>query len=614
MRWKGLILILLLLVGMFILAGIFTDTWLESRIEKSFTQINGALVEIDNLDFSIVNSSLGWDKIQITDPSNTMKNMIETGRCNLDLALLPLFYRDIVINNIEISEFEMGTQREHDGKIALQKKRKQTKKESPGVLQTTSQRLNSELKNYSNLRLQNMKSKINTDSLMNQIDLQSVKLIASLEKEYEEKYTYWKNEINSIEAEKDFEALKKDYNKINQINPQKIKSLEEAQESIEIIQSAHKNLTNISDKVNRISNKMSDDLKAVKINSEDLQNTIQKDYENIKSKARLPSLGRKNITNFIFGKEMVNRINGYLDIVSRIKNYYNKITALKSDKEKETEPERFEGQDIKYSGKYNFPSFWIKNIDLSGRTGNRKLSGKITNIVSDQNLIDAPLKIKLQNKQTNGRSFAFVGTLDKRTNQVKDNFAINLTDFPLKEAQISQSELFPYKVNRGQADINGSLEIINNEFDGKLDFKSKKLDFTRTKNNRSDTKVNSIIADIVEDLDRLEIGVDIKGTAKNTEFNLSSNVDKIFNDKIKSIVNDEIKSAQKKLENRVDQEVNLYKKQLNSRIASDNKQLKKQFEKYEENLQKYEDQFDKKEKELKDRITKLGKEKLKDLF
>ncbi|MCF7885107.1 MAG: TIGR03545 family protein [Candidatus Marinimicrobia bacterium] len=617
MRWKGLIFIIILLVGMFILAGIFTDNWLEDKIETTTSQINGARVEIDDLDVSFLKLSLSWDKIKITDRKNTMKNLIETGACKLDLDLIPLFYRDIVIEKFQITGFQTGTEREYDGKI-VRKQRKKDKqgeqKKKPGLIQKTSQQLYGKLEDYAGLRLQNVKSKVDPDSLLAAIDLQSIDYIDSLEKVYTKKYNYWQEQINTKDIRKQLENLEKDFNNIKSIDPEKIKSVKELQNTITTLQKARKDLIKIRDKVDNLSNNMESDLKDAKVASSDLRDIVERDYQKVKARARIPDLKRQNIANFIFGAEVIERINGYLDIIERIRSYYDKIAELKKQKRKKTKSERFEGQDIQYSGKYNFPKFWIKEIELSGKTqNNMELKGDIKNVVSDQNLIKAPVEIQLQGNQSDGKKLSLTAILDNRTSESEDIFKLDLDQIPLNNRTISRSQLFPYKITSGRGRIEGAVSMAENNFNGDLEFNSRALEFTRLSDKNADAKINSIIEKIVQDLDELNIKVDIKGSPEKINFDLSSNVDEIFNQKIRSIVSEEIEAARKEIENRVDKKVSQYREQVDQLLASRKSELKSEVKKYEKQLKKYEDRIDSKKQEVEDRIQKLGQDKIDDL-
>ncbi|MEJ2054114.1 MAG: hypothetical protein P8X42_09365, partial [Calditrichaceae bacterium] len=63
-RWKGIIFIIVLVLIFVVLSFIFTDRWLEGKLEDTGSAIVGAKVEIDNLDVSLLSLEIGWDRLQ----------------------------------------------------------------------------------------------------------------------------------------------------------------------------------------------------------------------------------------------------------------------------------------------------------------------------------------------------------------------------------------------------------------------------------------------------------------------------------------------------------------------------------------------------------------------
>ena len=77
-RWKGIIVLAVIIIIFVVLSLLLTDRWLEGQLEDFGSSIVGAKVEIDNLDVSITSLKVGWNRLQVTHPQHTMKNMIET--------------------------------------------------------------------------------------------------------------------------------------------------------------------------------------------------------------------------------------------------------------------------------------------------------------------------------------------------------------------------------------------------------------------------------------------------------------------------------------------------------------------------------------------------------
>ena len=121
-RWKGIIF-LAVLAGIFILLTIiFTDAWLEHQLESLGTSAVGAKVEIDGFDFSFSGLHIKWERLQVTNPKKTMKNIVETGHCEFNMEFWPLLSKKVIIENVQVSDLQSDTDRETDGALTKEEK------------------------------------------------------------------------------------------------------------------------------------------------------------------------------------------------------------------------------------------------------------------------------------------------------------------------------------------------------------------------------------------------------------------------------------------------------------------------------------------------------------
>ena len=105
LRKKGVFFLAVLAALILTLSLLFTDSWLESQLEDMGSSIAGARVEIDDLDFSFTSVHLKWQRLQVTDARQPMKNLFETGPCAIDLEFWPLLSKKIVISDINDISF-----------------------------------------------------------------------------------------------------------------------------------------------------------------------------------------------------------------------------------------------------------------------------------------------------------------------------------------------------------------------------------------------------------------------------------------------------------------------------------------------------------------------------
>ncbi|MCB0283412.1 MAG: hypothetical protein KDF60_12590, partial [Calditrichaeota bacterium] len=170
MRKSGLITLLVILAIFIALGFIFTDRWLESELEDLGTGMVGAKVEIDNLDFSFIGPHLSWQRLQITNPRNTMTNMIETGFTEFKMEFWPLLRGKVIIENVQMDSIRSGTVRETDG--AIPKKEKEAKESSEDkVFKDTKSNLQKEVENQPVFRLAGSIKNVNVDSIISILKL-----------------------------------------------------------------------------------------------------------------------------------------------------------------------------------------------------------------------------------------------------------------------------------------------------------------------------------------------------------------------------------------------------------------------------------------------------------
>jgi uncharacterized protein (TIGR03545 family) len=409
------------------------------------------------------------------------------------------------------------------------------------------------------------------------------------------------------------QKLEDNYNEIKAIDPDSIKSVDNLRENITLIRKTRKNLINVRDQVENLQNNMNGDIKEVNKAAEQLQDIVRSDYRKVQELARLPDLGPQNIANFIFGEVIVTRLNEYLEVVAKIREYYAKVTKLKRDDTKKSKPERFEGQDIQYSGKYNFPEFWIKDIELSGKThGKIDLKGQVKNIVSDQNLIDAPAEINLTGENQEGVQLVFQSILDNRSQDARDVFSIEMNNYPLDNVKLSNSDLFPYKFSQGRGDLKGELTIDQKQFNGNLEFTGDELGFAKLEM-ATGSKTNSIIENLTADIDKIILKAELQRTGGQTDFRISSNLDDMLKNQLDEIASQEIESARGKIEKSINQKIGEARSNLENNLAARISDLRQKAEKYEQQFEKYENELEREQKEFQKRIQDLGQEQLDDL-
>ncbi len=613
-RWKGLIFLAALLGLFLVLSLIFTDDWLEGNLESLGASIVGARVDIDDLDLSLAGMRVGWKRLQITHPKHTMRNMIETESCEFDLEFWPLLSKKVIIEDFRITGIQTFTKRETDGKLPEAQRRRQT--ESPGFISRTTQQLSERVKGNMDQRLFQVKGKLNVDSLMRVFDIRSVDQIDSLQKALTGKYESWNGtlkQLNITEKTKEIER------QVQSIKVDKIDNIEKLQSTLEKSERLRKNIESINDEFKNTKKRLLTDVDQAKTSLNQVDNWIQNDYRRAMAKAKLPDISAGNIGAMLFGGALVDRFNLYLGYAGQARE----LTAkLKSAQPKKEQPPRFEGQDIYFFNRNARPDFWIKELELSGKTADQlALDGNIKHLVSDQRFIMQPTQINVTASKEQGPLLAFSGIIDHLQEIPKENFTLTYQNFSMAGRRISDSPLLPQSIKNGRGSLEATLTLIGEEVQSKIGFKADRLDFDFKKAAENLNTVERIMQNTIRGLDQLQITANIKQKADDLHFAIKSNVDKLFAQNLKASISGEIERAKQRIKKQIDEQVVKHKAQLQAVVAEREKKLRAQIEEYQAMIREHEAKVEAKKQELKERIEKEKKkmgdeveDRLKDLF
>ena len=606
MRKRGLIFLGVLIVVILILSLIFTDWWVENKLEKYGSAIVGAKVEFDDFHFSITGLNVRWNRLQVTDPKHTMTNLFETEKCDFNLAVAPLFSKKFNVENFEMQGLRFGTPRETNGKLSEEEKKAAGR--MPEFISTLQKNLDNEASRMPVFQIGQLGQKLNVDSIYALVNLQSPQKIDSLKAASLQKFDNWENRFQELPGEQDLADIK---NKLNAIDPGKISKLDELQNALKDANEIQKQLNDYKQNYQSIKSDFNADLKNIKTADNVVQSWIQADYRKALSLAKLPDLSVQNIAKLVFGKRIIEKINLVTRYVGTARYYSQK---LQPEPKKESPP-RLKGMNI-YFGKPNeLPKFWIKNIGLSGEImQNLQLSGKVANIVSNQKIIGEPTSFFLAGEK-NRASVKVDGVFNYLEDISRENFALNFDGISLNDVKLTDFPLLPSKIENGIGNLKAKMNFDGKNFTSSVIFAGYQLRFAEPPaNEKLDPRVVKVRNSIMQSINEIRFAASAEQQDGEFRFKISSNLDNLISGQVKSLVSEEVEAAHKKIEQRLNQEVGKYKEELNTLIAQNEQRLTGQLQSVESQLNQYESQINQVKKEIEKKIKESAGGKIQDLF
>lgn len=607
MRVKGVIFLLVVVALGFLVSWISIDSYIESEVEYQASLANGALVEIDDLEVSLIDLKIRWNRLQITNPENTWENSFETGEAELDFLFWPALWERIIIEDVIFKNFKLDSERETDGYFEIP----ETEDAEPGFIASVIGEVSSEVTQSAKTEFTNIKADINVDSLMAEVNLQAPGKIDSLKNGLDQNYQKWDSTFANTNINQDISKIQQT---MDAINTKDLKNPEKALEAIKNVQKLAKQTDSLKTQVQTIRTDFQEDFGESKGSVGLVDNWIQSDLDRALNLAKLPKIDAQNIAQSLFGEELLSNYAGYLEYIALAREYGGRL----SGGEDEEKIERYKGKDYKFSDKYDWPKLWIQNIDVSGETKTAiQLAGTITNISSDQDKTGEPILFDISGQDDGSRIMELSGEFNYLGDEPTESVAFKYSGFDLAGTKLSPSALLPYPLVEGVGTVEAEVSIIDKRIESEVEYINSDLKFDFG-DSQSDNRIQQLIKEAVSGADQISVSALIDNVDGPLKIKIGSNIDKLFVDALRSTVSKQVDEARQKVEQEVKDRIGdrkeeffAFKDEKEAEIRGKYDQLEKKVNDQVERVKEKVAELEKRKKEIEDEIKKKAADALK---
>jgi len=609
MRVKGLIFVVIA-VAIFG-AGYFfiTDEFVEEQVEKQLSIANGALVEIEDLEFNPTELHVGWSRLQVTNPENTMQNLFETGETEFDVQFWPLLWNKVIVDEVKMTGFAMETERSTDGTFDIPEPDEvdETAEETDdaGFFSDITGQVNTNIAQNASMEFTDVKDDINVDSLMAMVDLQSIDRMDSLKIGLESNYSEWDSTITNNSIERNANDIK---TLVDGIKLDDIKEIPVAVAAIESIKKVVKEADSIKTEITTLKSDFQTDLKDSRNSIGNIDNWIKEDINRAENVAKLPEINAQSIGTALFGESLLADLNKYLGYLATGREYSQRFIGSKEDEE-ET-PDRYEGRNYEFTDKYELPALWIKNIELSGVTNNDiSLEGVVQNVSNDQGLTGEPITIDLSGNDESSARLTMAGVLDYTDENKMEAMTIAYSGFSLANSKISPSKLLPYELNEGIGSLTLTLNVIDRRIESEVNYVATGIDFDFESAGSPKGTVERLIRNAISGTDQINATALIDNTDGPLNARVRSNIDDLFLNTLRNTVQAEVNAAKQQIQAEVEGRVNDKKQEVLALVDEQEAMLRGKYDEFEARINdqlaiidQKKEELDAKKKELEDAL------------
>jgi len=566
MRKKFVYFVLIPALVFFLAIYLFIDSWVESGLEYAGERIAEAKVEIDDLALGLSPLGIEFRRCQVANRHDPWKNVFETGRVAFAMDFGQLLRGKVIIETMEINDMILGTQRTTDGSLPPQPP---PSSEPPGALAGLTAEVTSavgaRLAEAPVFNLERLREQLKIDSLLNVKNLKTVQYIDSVKQLATAVKTQWNQGLADVsQAKVQVSEIEK---QLKAVKPGELKTIESISAAVTTVNDATAAISSLNQTFNARRQALATDIQALSGAAAGVNAAFEQDYEMLRGLARIPSLSLAGMASLLVGTEMYADV---LEYISWIEFVRDKIPAVKSKPDIETPP-RMRGQNIRFPVERGYPSFWIKNIVLSGGTDSTAareyyyVRGALKNVTDDQRITGFPLVAHLSATRGGALTVDVGATIDRTGDLPVDDYEASARGLAIRDIRLGRADFLPSTITGASTAAAVRVHVPGSAFDAsaQIDFSDIVIAFERD----AQTLVERLTRDVLSSVRAFSTTLKLWKRDGRLDIALQTDLDNRLVAEAQRVLGAEIARLQKDLRAKLDERIATKRAELEGIVA-----------------------------------------------
>ena len=578
MRWKAIYLIL----GIFLLLGLFyyffLDRVLEGSIVRSLETVTGAKVEVDKLHLNLSDLTLTIGKLQIANPHDTWRNLIETGPIRVKLAWEPLFSGKVVMDDISLAGLMLDTPRRTNGRLG--------RSLLPGPFGKAQAKLNRDIASMPLLDSGSMQQEVNLnkDRLLSSYRFQTSLSTEIIQERINNAGRNWTANLARLDETK--QQLQQIDARLRELKTVTIKSLPDLKQNLKTVEDLNRTIGTLGPQLKEVQSNFQNETTDIGRDVSDLASKADHAYHELLNLAKLPDFDKINIAEILFGEALLNESSTFINLVDRLQAYVpagilaNQTSPAATPETTAQNAPRHPrgGQDIIFPGRRTYPNFLIRHLAVSAQGPSRTFlkgysaNASLEGFTTEPALYGQPMEMSLSAASPCHSNLSLEGSLNHITNRIDDRFNLKIQNISLPAIDFMDRPYLPDRISLGNANLFTDLAVESDKFDLHivLDSPNLKWDFGapgRDHHSASGNLTAEILQQTLAGLDRLTIDYRLTGQNDQLRMSVSSNIDRLLKERFDAAIGAKVAQFKKELQLEVNRLLDAKQKELKSQIA-----------------------------------------------
>ncbi|HET7468964.1 MAG TPA: TIGR03545 family protein [Gemmatimonadales bacterium] len=556
-RWKaiGPLLGLLLLLG--VLLWLFAEPIARQTTEEASTELLGTEVNVGRLDLLPRQASVDLGALQVADPLEPRRNLLEADRIVLKLNPEALTEKKLVVERLALQGMRFGTPRKRPARPvtgdgfaprALRAVREWGQRFDVPLLQLTP--------------IDTIKALV-----LNPSQLGTVQAAQGLLARADSTRQALEGGFQGLDVKGTVDSAHALADRLGKTDPRSL-GLDGTRQAIQSVQQTLKRLDQARQQVAALDRNVKAGVQLLGSGVQGLDEARRRDYAFARSLLKLPSISSPDIGSAFFGKVSIDRFQQALYWAELARHYMPPGLLPRED----PGPKRLRasGSTVRFPKARSWPSFLLQvgQVDFTIDAGLLKgaYAATVQGLTSAPALYGKPMIVSAR-RDAPGSAIAGldVGAIvDHRTSTVRDSVAARLRGVQLPAFGIPG---LPFRLAPGAGSVNLNFLRRGDQLAGRWAIGSNQVSWALDSAGAR-SQLEQVVWRVLSGLKQLDVSAELGGTVTAPKLSVRSNLDDALAERLKAVVGEEVAKAEAMARAKVDSLVNDKVQPVKQRITA----------------------------------------------
>jgi len=557
-RWKGIIPLVLGLALVFAVWLLFAERIVRGALEEAGTKALGTELDVAGVSIRPRESTLELRGIAIADPFDARRNLVEIAQLLVAVEPEPLLEKKLVVRRLAIGNVRTGTTRSVPARPVP------AGGFAPAALHSVQQWARQfDVPLLSLTPIDTIKSII-----LDPKQLASIKAAIALGQHADSTRLTLERGFTSLPMQATLDSSRALLTRLQGTNVRTL-GIGGARTAVTDVRRAAARIDSLRRQVETLASSARGAVDSLQAGLHGVDSVRRSDYEFARRLLKLPSVNAPDVGSALFGRVTIDKVQQALYWADLTRQYMPPGLLPRES----TGPKRLRaaGTTVHFVAPKVYPRFLLQRADLDLTVPDGPARGKyiaaVTDVTTEPVLVGRPTAFALRRvaSQSGVDSLRLTGLLDHTKSRPRELLTLQAAGVDLPTFPIPG---LPYRAAPGRGTTQLRLAFDGDQLDAQWALASGKLAWlSDSATPRRLNAIESLVARVLTGVPSLQMNARIAGSVKAPTLAVSSNLDRVVADQLRSVVGAQVAAAEAKLRAHVDSLVDEKAAPVKAKIA-----------------------------------------------